>query len=229
LTAQDQPQVRKVSLTFDNGPDASVTPRVLDELAKQAVGATFFTLGKNLAVPALRKLAERAFAEGHRLGTHTYHHATPLGLLEDPGQAVNEILAADTLLGELGGTERLFRPFGGGKIGPHLLNRVAWDLLAARRFTCVLWSVTAPERDRPDSWVEPTLEACETEQWSVVVLHDIPTGAMRHLGVFLRALQERGVKFTQDFPSHCTPLRRGEPVGSFERLMPAEILEESSR
>ncbi len=88
----------------------------------------------NLAVPALHALAARGFAEGHRIGNHSYHHATPFGLLENPEEAVNEILSTDALIGELGGTERLFRPFGRAHVGPHLLNLRAWDLLMERRF-----------------------------------------------------------------------------------------------
>jgi peptidoglycan/xylan/chitin deacetylase (PgdA/CDA1 family) len=213
----------KISLTFDNGPDLQTTPHVLDTLAEHEVRATFFTLGRNLAVPAGRALAVRAFREGHRLGNHSYHHATPFGLLERPADAVVELASTDMLLGDLAGSERLFRPYGGGgKIGPHVLNRPAWEWLVARKFTCVLWSCMVPERDKPDSWVEQTVRTCAEQPWSVVVLHDIPTGAMRHLGQFLRQLQERDAEFSQDFPEHCTPLRGGRPVGPYESLMPAE-------
>lgn len=212
----------KVSLTFDNGPNLEVTPRVLDTLAEHAVRATFFALGKNLAVPAQRALAVREFEEGHRLGNHSYHHATPFGLVQRPQEAVDEILSTDALLGELVGAERLFRPFGRGVIGRHLLNSAAWNLLIAREFTCVLWSFMVPERDHPDSWMEPAARACEERPWSVVVLHDIPTGAMRNLGRFLHLLRERGAEFTQEFPPDCTPLRRGVPTGAYEHLMPVE-------
>jgi peptidoglycan/xylan/chitin deacetylase (PgdA/CDA1 family) len=211
----------KISLTFDNGPDLQTTPHVLDTLAEHRIQATFFTLGRNLAVPAGRALAERAFSEGHRLGNHSYHHTTPFGLLSRPFDAVDELASTDALLGDLGGTQRLFRPYaGGGKLGPHLLNRPAWDWLVARKFTCVLWSFMVPERDRPNSWVEQAVHSCTERPWSVVVLHDIPTGAMRHLGEFLKQLRERDAEFTQDFPEECTPLRAGVPLGSYQSLMP---------
>ena len=47
-----------VALSFDNGPDPAVTPRVLDVLARRGVKASFFVLGKSLASPERRKLAE---------------------------------------------------------------------------------------------------------------------------------------------------------------------------
>src|SRR3546814_19449473 len=77
-----------VTLTFDNGPEPEVTPAVLDVLARKEVAATFFVLGHKLADPERRALAERAAAEGHWIGNHTYTHETPLGRL--PGEDVPE-------------------------------------------------------------------------------------------------------------------------------------------
>lgn len=209
----------KVSLTFDNGPDLETTPYVLDALARFDIKATFFTLGRNLAIPAQRGLAERAFQAGHRIGNHSYHHAIPFGLVERPEEAVQEILATDALLGELVGGERLFRPFGRGIVGPHLLNRPVWDFLVQRQFTCALWNCLVREQTMIETWMQPALQLCEQHPWSVVVLHDIPTGAMRKLPVFLQMLTERGAEFSQDFPEDCAPLRRGVVAGPYDHLI----------
>jgi len=209
----------KVSLTFDNGPDIDTTPHVLDTLARFDVPATFFTLGKNLSVPAQRQLTVRAFEAGHRIGNHSYNHATPFGLVERPQESVDEILATDQLLGELVGTERMFRPFGRGVIGPHLLNQQVWDLLVQRQFTCVLWNVLVREQTMIDTWMDTAMHLCEQQDWSVVVLHDIPTGAMRKLADFLGMLKDRGAQFSQEFPDDCTPLRKGVVVGPHDHLI----------
>lgn len=214
-------QTMKVSLTFDNGPDAELTPLVLDTLARYGIRATFFPLGINLNCAPLRELAARAFAEGHRIGNHSYHHATPFGLLQDPEEAVREILSTDALIGDLGGSERLFRPFGRAHVGPHLLNLRAWNLLMEREFTCVLWNCIAPEREHPRAWMEPTVAVCRQQEWSVVVMHDIPRGGVVQLPYFLDRLIELGAQFSQDFPDECIPLRHGVPVGPCEHLMPS--------
>jgi peptidoglycan/xylan/chitin deacetylase (PgdA/CDA1 family) len=211
----------KVSLTFDNGPDIDITPHVLDTLARFDVPASFFTLGKNLSVPAQRQLTVQAFAAGHRIGNHSYNHAVPFGLVEHPNEAVDEILATDELLGELVGTERMFRPFGRGVIGPHLLNQPVWDLLVQRQYTCVLWNVLVREITMIDTWMYAAMRLCEQQEWSVVVLHDIPTGAMRRLAEFLQMLKDRGATFSQDFPDACTPLRKGVAVGPHDHLIAA--------
>lgn len=212
----------KITLSFDNGPDLDTTPLVLDTLGAEDVKATFFLLGRNLRDPAKRGLARRAVEEGHRLGNHTYSHGTPFGLREEPEEAVAEILATESLLGPMAGAQRLFRPNGRGRIGSHLLNRAAWDFLVERQYTCVLWSQMAPERDQPDTWMEPTVQACRQQAWTLMVLHDLPSGAMRKLGVFIRMLREEGAQFTQEYPDHSVPLRNGRPNGPYEHLMPGE-------
>lgn len=210
----------KISLTFDNGPEASVTPRVLETLARFGVQATFFIVGQNIAKPAVRKISERAYSEGHRIGNHSFTHSTPFGLLGDPEAGINELIKTDRLLGELVGEERLYRPFGGGEVGRHLLNRPTWELLAEREYTCVLWDFVAPERLKPDSWMEPALQACLAREWTVLVMHDTDWGGTAHLPAFLQRAIDAGAEFSQDFPDHCVPMRRGRSQGAPELLMP---------
>src|SRR5690606_1790460 len=119
-----------LTLTFDNGPEPGVTESVLDTLAHHDVRTTFFVLGHKLAIPEGRKLAERAHAEGHWIGNHTWSHSTPLGLVDDPGEARMEIARTQTELGALAHAHRWFRPFGGGgNLDERLLSRPALDYL----------------------------------------------------------------------------------------------------
>ncbi|QNA45130.1 polysaccharide deacetylase family protein [Lacibacter sediminis] len=59
-------------LTFDDGPTPGATEFVLDELKKYNAHATFFCIGNN--VQQHPDLYQRLFAEGHRVGNHTYDH-----------------------------------------------------------------------------------------------------------------------------------------------------------
>src|SRR5271163_3929269 len=112
----------EVALSFDNGPDPEVTPMVLDVLARRGVRSSFFVLGMHLESRERLKLAERAAAEGHRIGNHSFTHRVPLGLDPAPEAVEREIGATERVLGTLAQNPKLFRPFGGGgKIGPHLL------------------------------------------------------------------------------------------------------------
>ena len=59
-------------LTFDDGPVAGNTERVLDILKEKGVKATFFVVGEN--VERNPQLAKRIVDEGHTIGIHCYHH-----------------------------------------------------------------------------------------------------------------------------------------------------------
>ena len=50
---------------------------------------------------------------------------------------------------------------------------------------------------------------CTAGSWKLRVLHDLPTGAMRHLDRFLDRAAAIGARFRQDFPPPCVPIRNG--------------------
>lgn len=201
----------QVTLSFDNGPEPAVTPRVLDVLAAAEVKATFFVLGSKLADNKRRGLAKRAHAEGHWIGNHTWSHEEPLGRLKDASRSVSEIVETQALIDELAHPDRLFRPFGGGgTIGPHLLSPAAVDVLKKEKMTCVLWNAVPRDWEDPRGWAETALAQCLAQDWTLLVLHDLPTGAMGRLKIFIDRLRDHGGVFRQDFPPACVPLMRGE-------------------
>lgn len=60
-----------IYLTFDDGPSSSITPHILDILAKKEVKATFFVLNYDSTG---EKYIKREVAEGHTVGIHGYSH-----------------------------------------------------------------------------------------------------------------------------------------------------------
>jgi peptidoglycan/xylan/chitin deacetylase (PgdA/CDA1 family) len=64
---------RRISLTFDDGPDPRSTSALLELLRAENVPATFFCIGRNVA--AHPELTARITREGHLLGNHTYTHS----------------------------------------------------------------------------------------------------------------------------------------------------------
>jgi peptidoglycan/xylan/chitin deacetylase (PgdA/CDA1 family) len=201
----------ELTLSFDNGPEAGVTPGVLDVLARHGLRASFFVIGGKLADPRARLSAERASAEGHWIGNHTWSHSTPLGDSADPDIAEHEIGRTQRELGLLAHERRFFRPFagGGGVIGPRLLSPAVVDFLVRERYSCVLWNAVPKDWEDPDGWVDTALAQCRSQPWSLMVLHDLPTGAMKHLDRFLDRVHEAGGQIRQDFPPDCVPIRRG--------------------
>lgn len=208
---------KRITLTFDNGPDPEVTPQVLDVLAEHDVRTTFFVVGDKLRDPARHALCVRAHAEGHWIGNHTFNHLAPLGQTRHRGAAELEIGRTQALIGPLAHPDRLFRPFGsGGILDDALLSRAAVDLLVRDGYSCVLWNVIPRDWEDPEGWVEVALAQCAAEAWPLVVLHDLPTAAMDRLGTFLARLRDEGYAFVQDFPADCVPVRRGRVVGAID-------------
>jgi peptidoglycan-N-acetylglucosamine deacetylase len=211
-----------VTLSFDNGPEPAVTPRVLDVLNQFEVKATFFALGSKLADPQCRAIAKRAHAEGHWIGNHTKTHSQPLGRITRPELILSEILDTQALIGELAHPDRLFRPFGGGgELGSHLLNAAAVEILKNEKMTCVLWNAVPRDWEDPRGWAEVALAQCLAQPWSLLVLHDLPTGAMGRLKIFIDRVLDHGGRFRQDFPPECVPLLRGTQVGALEPYVTA--------
>lgn len=212
----------EVCLTFDNGPDPEVMPGVLDVLTRRGVTATFFVIGARLRDPAARACAERARAEGHAIGNHTLTHGQPLGR-RTAEEAVAEIAGAEALIGGLQGPERRFRPNGGGGVlGPHLLHRAAADRPVAGGYTMWLWNAVPGDWHDPDGWAA-TAQAmlAAAGETAVLVLHDLPTGAMRHLDRFLGTARDAGHRFGAVPPEACVPIRRGVAAPGLGRYVSA--------
>jgi len=208
-----------LTLSFDNGPEPDVTPFVLGLLARRGIKTTFFVIGQKIADPARRALAERAHEEGHWIGNHTFTHSLPLGQNPEPDIAEKEIGQTQNLLGGLSHPERLFRPFGGGgRLSDCLMKPSVAEYLKKGGYTCVLWNSIPRDWDDPDGWAGRAIEQCQSQDWTLMVLHDLPTGAMKHLDSFLDHAEEAGARLRQDFPPACVPIRSGSlalPIGAY--------------
>ncbi|OBH63980.1 hypothetical protein A5686_16995 [Mycobacterium sp. E2479] len=199
----------KITLTFDNGPTPGVTDRVLDALAQRQMPAMFFVVGQHVSAPAGRRLMARAVREGHRIGNHSYTHGLPLGELS-PAEAIHEISATQTLLGDFTDGDRYFRPWGTeGALERRCLNQTAVDYLIAEKYTCVLWNSVPRDWADAEGWVSRALADTRIHSHTVVVLHDLPTGAMEQLPRFLDELTQSGVEVVSQLPDDCVPMVRG--------------------
>ena len=85
-----------IHLTFDDGPDPSTTPIILDILARYDARATFFVVGRSVA--SFPELIERMVSEGHTLANHTWAHDDLLRLSEE--EVVQTLLRTQAALGE---------------------------------------------------------------------------------------------------------------------------------
>ena len=99
-----------VALTFDDGPNPTYTPELLDGLKERGVHATFFLIGSQ--VEEYPELARRIAEEGHQIGNHTYDHANLQELTE--WEAKQDLKKNDGVLQEIigEGTYWIRPPYG---------------------------------------------------------------------------------------------------------------------
>ena len=178
--AEDMPVV---ALTFDDGPRASTTGRLLDELALREVPATFFLLGHRIS--GNEDLVRRMAAEGHQIGVHTYDHVEVTGL----SRADFDLQVGKTrslLLDILGEGDFWLRP-------PYGLTDAA-----ARQWAdspIVLWSVD-PE-DWKDHDVARIVAAVveHVEDGDIILMHDLYDSSVDAAVQIVDALLSKGYCF----------------------------------
>jgi peptidoglycan/xylan/chitin deacetylase (PgdA/CDA1 family) len=210
-----------VTLSFDNGPDSAVTPQVLDILGRQAIKATFFVIGQKLETPQGQALIAEARAAGHWIGNHTYSHTVPLGRLAGDA-AVAEIRRTEMLIGAHAGPYPLFRPYGdGGILDRRVLCPAAVGYLCENGYSCITWNAIPHDWDDPDGWVETALNQIAEQDETLLVLHDIPSGAMDHLEEFIVRARGAGATFRQAFPTSCRLIWQGKPASGLDAFVAA--------
>jgi peptidoglycan-N-acetylglucosamine deacetylase len=205
--------MKRVTLSFDNGPTPGVTERVLDILNGARVRATFFVIGQKLESAEARTLMGAAHAGGHWIGNHTLTHSVALGDRPDAAYAALEIGETQRRIGPLAHPDRLFRPYGNsGLVGPHLFSRAAIAHLLDQRYCTLLWSSVPGDWRDPDGWVDRCLADVEAQDWAAVVLHDVAGACLARLPELIARLARLDVEWRQDFPEAVVMTRAGEIV-----------------
>jgi peptidoglycan/xylan/chitin deacetylase (PgdA/CDA1 family) len=152
-----------VFLTFDDGPDPTWTPQVLDVLAKHGVKATFCMVGRYAR--ANPGLVQRVVAEGHALCNHTENHAALDTLSADAVEA--EIAAAQSSIQAAAGrAPGVFRiPYGRGSA---TVSAVAGTL----GLSILGWNVDPSDYARPGTEQLVARVSQAVRPGAIVLLHD---------------------------------------------------------
>ena len=100
------------------------------------------------------------------------------------------------------------------------LNRTAVDYLVRGKHTCVLWNSVPRDWADPVGWIDRALADVRAREHTVVVVHDLPSGAMAGLPRFLDELDSSGVAVTAELPGECVPIIGGRVVNPIDHLMP---------
>lgn len=176
-------KVKKIALTFDDGPHAKVTPQILKILEKYDAKATFFVVGNE--VKKNPKVLQAVADAGHEIGNHTFNHAklTTLSARKIKLQIDSTDAAIKAVIGQ---NATVFRPPYGA------LNKTVSNQL---KVPSVLWTIDTLDWKHRDP--KQTLASVQknAKNGSIVLLHDIHQTTADALEPILALLEKQGYEF----------------------------------
>lgn len=176
-----------VALTFDDGPSASLTPKLLDILGRENVHATFFVLGSLVA--ANPQIVQRMAADGHEVANHTWDHPRLPSLspekFEHQIRDTTEIIEKNT-----GKKVTLMRPTYGlynERVKNKLINDYGLDM--------ILWSVDPNDWKKPGADVVARRLVNGAHPGAILLSHDIHPGTIAAMPQVIAQLKAKGYTF----------------------------------
>jgi peptidoglycan/xylan/chitin deacetylase (PgdA/CDA1 family) len=165
---------RRIALTFDDGPNPSTTPAILDVLRDYHLKATFFVIGARAEQHP--ELIRRIVSEGHALGNHTYYHRDLTKL--PPELMLSELQDTQAVIDRaLGGHHQitLFRPPCGTPYNAEMDQLPAFqEAMREQEMYPVMWTIDSHDwtlENQPESIVDDLVQNTP-EDGGVVLLHD---------------------------------------------------------
>lgn len=187
-----------IFFTFDDGPNATWTPPLLDALRETNARATFFLIDEHIT-PETAPIVRRIAAEGHAIGLHS---GTRRLMILSPDALADRLRAAAARIHEITGREpcRLFRPHAGWRSLTMYagLRRAGYQLAG---WSWGMWDWDWWRTPRADRIVNRL--ARKASAGDIIVIHDghhrNPDADRRHAGETVRALvprlRDRGFQF----------------------------------
>src|SRR5436853_3653960 len=176
-----------IAITFDDGPSATLTPKLLDLLAAHHIKATFFVIGENVADHP--DIVARAAREGHEIGNHSWSHPN---FAKMSAESVRSQLQRtdDAIKNATGNRPTLMRP----PYGSVTEREKRW-IHDEFGYRIILWDVDPYDWKRPGPAVVRNRILKETQPGSIVLSHDIHPGTIEAMPSTFDALEAKGFKF----------------------------------
>lgn len=163
---------KKLAITFDDGPDANYTSRILDILDKNNARATFFIIGANAAKN--QDIIKRMDEEGHEIGSHTFSHPDISKVSEN--QLVFELNLVENMLESVikKGT-LLFRPPYAEDVEPETPDQIGPLLeLSNMGYYTVAMHIDPLDWSQPGAKqiVDRVVQDLDSRHGNILLLHD---------------------------------------------------------
>ena len=180
------PNGKYIALTFDDGPHAEVTPRILDTLDQYNAKATFYMLGSQVGY--YPSIAKQVLEEGHEIGNHTMSHMDLTRLSQS--QIREEIQrSSNNILEATGSLPTSLRPPYGA------FNDSVEAVTQELELPVIMWSVDSLD------WKSRNAQAVNHEimttvfPGAIVLMHDIHATTADALPQLLANLENEGYEF----------------------------------
>jgi cellulose synthase/poly-beta-1,6-N-acetylglucosamine synthase-like glycosyltransferase/peptidoglycan/xylan/chitin deacetylase (PgdA/CDA1 family)/spore germination protein YaaH len=198
----------KLALTFDDGPDPNITPKILDVLKQERAPATFFCIGLNSEERP--DLIRRMIAEGHEIGNHTFTHPNIADI--SATQLRLELSATQRLFESvIGRRSMLFRPPYAEDSEPDTTSEVApLEDVTAKGYLTIGMQIDPKDWERPpaDQIVDETIKQAAgyidkdgkriPPKGNIILLHDSGgdrSQTIKALPILIDKLRAQGFEF----------------------------------
>src|SRR5436309_6131239 len=176
-----------IAITFDDGPSATLTPKLLDLLAAHHIKTTFFVIGENVAEHP--DIVARAAREGHEIGNHSWSHPN-FAKMSEEGVRSQLRRTDDAIKSATGFRPTLLRP----PYGSITAREKRW-IHDEFGYQIILWDVDPYDWKRPGPAVVRNRILKETQPGSIVLSHDIHPGTIEAMPSTFDVLEGKGFKF----------------------------------
>ncbi len=175
--------LKKVAITFDDGPNADYTETLLDGLKERGVHATFFLLGKE--VEKYPEIVEKIYEDGHMIGTHSYEHVNLCNLTD--AAATEQIDKTNQAIYQITGEypEYIRPPFGSWKC----------NLDYETTMIEVLWDIDPLDWKTSNSDIVAKRVIDKVQENDIILLHDASQSSVNAAFKIIDALQKQGYTF----------------------------------
>ena len=189
-------------LTFDDGPNNTITPKVLDILKEKDIKASFFVIGKY--VEEYPEIVKREYEEGHYIANHSYNHDNTK-LYKSAESFKNEIEKTDIAIGKAIGVEdycsHIFR-FPNGFMAPLYRNekKALVAILEKMDYTYIDWNCLnndSMKKYTGSQLINNLKESSKNKNTLVILMHDTKdvSNSSLVLKESIEFLQEQGYEF----------------------------------
>lgn len=177
-----------VALTFDDGPDAKVTPQVLKVLKENNIKASFFFIGERVKV--YPSVVKQTFDDGNLVLSHSYTHPQFTKLAES--EIKQEIISTENEISKvINKKPAIIRPPYGDT------NDLVISMCNAMQYKIVIWSIDTMDWavDSEDNIVKNVVDNIRTGDIILMHSNEDKTKDVKALSTIITQLKEKGYRF----------------------------------